>query len=425
MTEWKPVPVVIENDPYRQNTTNYTAGDASSAAYVPTGTAYSRSTKTVKTYGAGEQYTPDPALANYDTAARAQELKPDYGLNYTPDAAGQAYTEAMTKIGRDLGDKPTYDGKYDAEMDAAYRAIANRDPFRWNAQDDEFYRDYEQRYTDLGRKAMKDTIGQAAMLTGGYSNSYGQYVGQAAYNDWMDALMDKSVELEERAYQRWRDAGTEMYNQFSLLSSLRDNDYGMYRDSVSDYNYNLALLQAYEAENYSRAQYANQLNMEAEQQGYARARDELSDLRYNDELAYERWRNSIEDTRYEEELAYARQRDAIADQQWQAEMDYKYANMNSGGSGGRSGGGSGSGSYGASNAYNDWLTTPTVIGYDGYTGQAIYGTPEDQYDQGYGYQQSLIDQYVTTAPKTTTTAAASTTKKKDEDIKVRGGRIMA
>lgn len=304
-------------------------------------------------------YQPSADVLGYDSAGRAKALTPDYTLNYLQGPAGQAYEAAMNVIANDIGQKPTYDGKYDTMLEDSYNNIVNREPFKWDANTDDFYKAYEQRYTDLGQKAMKDTMGQAANLTGGYGNSYAQYVGNAAYNDWMDALMEKSVQLEQRAYDRYMDAGNQLVQQFGLLSNLRDNDYGRYRDDVSDYNYNLALLQAYEAENYARAQYNNNLRIQAEQTGYDRARDELSDIRYNDQLGYDRWRDQVSDERYNtewdyqvqkdaQEFAYQQARDAAADAQWQQEMDLKRYSLNnsgssSSGSSGRSSGGSSSG----------------------------------------------------------------------------------
>ena len=312
----------------------------------------------------------------YSNVGTPESNAPDYSLQYLQGPAGEAYNAAMKQIAADLGERPTYNNKYDLQLEQAYQNIVGRDPFSWSADQDPFYQDYARRYTQLGQQAMKDTMGQAAALTGGYGNTYAQFAGQGAYNQYMQALADKQIELENRAYQRYQDAGDELYKQYTMLGDLRDTEYGRYRDAVSDYNYNLALMQAQEAEDYQRAVYNNQLRIEAEQTGYGRYRDALndaryqdelgysryrdrvSDARYADELAYSRYRDELSDYRYEDETAYQRGRDAISDDRWQQEFNLKLANASgsgSSGSGGRSGGSSSSGT--TYSGAPDWFTS--------------------------------------------------------------------
>lgn len=331
----------------------------------------------------------------YANVGDAASYAPDYSFNYQQTPVGQAYNRAMEKIGNELGDRPAYDNKYDKQLEDAYLGIVNRNPFSWSEETDPFWKKYKQRYTELGQQAMKDTMGQAAALTGGYGNTYAQFAGQGAYNRYMDALADKSIELEERAYQRYQDAGDELYRQYTLLGDLRDNAYGQYRDAVSDYNYNLALLQAQEAEDYARAQYLNNLRIQAEQEGYGRYRDALNDARYEDELGYSRWRDEVSDQRYADETAYARARDEVTDSKWwneynldqakldtsnsqwwneyalkqrQVDLDERELALKYAGAGGSGGGGGGGGSGGSSSESNNENNSgSTVTRYDAWS----------------------------------------------------------
>lgn len=358
-----------------------TEGQTVLGSGLPEGDSYRRSTSYSRTGGGsytstGEKPAPYDGSGYYSNVGTPESNAPDYTLNYLQGPAGEAYNAAMQQIAADLGNRPTYDNKYDLQLQEAYQNIVGRDPFFWNADQDPFYQDYARRYTQLGQQAMKDTMGQAAALTGGYGNTYAQFAGQGAYNQYMAALADKEIQLEERAYQRYQDAGDELYKQYSMLGDLRDTEYGRYRDAVSDYNYNLALLQAQEAEDYARAQYNNNLRIESEQTGYSRYRDALddaryqdelgysryrdllSDYRYEDELGYSRWRDSLSDERYEDELAYQRSRDAVSDDRWQQEFNLKLANASGSGSSGGSGRSSGGGGV-TSTAYSgapDWFT---------------------------------------------------------------------
>ena len=328
---------------------------ASGAANAGTNAAGSyKLTRTVQNSADAPYQSP---VTQADKIAATNAQAPDYSLNYQPTEVGQAYTAAMQKISQDLKTgKPAYENKWDAELENSYKAIVNRPAFDYNPDSDPFYKQYEQRYTDLGQRAMRDTIAQAAALTGGYGNTYGQYAGQESYNAYMAALADKALELEDRAYQRYQDEGNRLYQNFQMAGAMSDTAYGRWRDQVSDYNQALALAQAYEAENYQRAVQEHEYDILAEQTGYSRGRDALSDLRYEDELAYSRWRDMISDDRYEEEFAYQKERDAVADDQWAQEFGFKVDQANakaagsSGSSGGGGGGGSSSGGYSAETA---------------------------------------------------------------------------
>ena len=83
--------------------------------------------------------------------------------------------------------------------------------------------------------AMMDTMGQAAALTGGYGSSYSQMVGQQAYQGYLQQLNDKVPELYQLALDQYNREGQELYNQYGLYADRENQDYGRYRDSVSDY----------------------------------------------------------------------------------------------------------------------------------------------------------------------------------------------
>lgn len=83
-------------------------------------------------------------------------------------------------------------------------SIVNRG-FSYDLNDDAMYQQYRDRYIDQAGLAMKDTMGQAAALTGGYGSSYGQAAGQQAYDRTMQGLNDIVPQLEQQAYDRWQD----------------------------------------------------------------------------------------------------------------------------------------------------------------------------------------------------------------------------
>ena len=163
-----------------------------------------------------------------------------------------------------LGLKPAdYVSKWQPQIDSTVSDILNRKDFQYDVNADALYQQYKDRYVNLGQKAMMDTMGQAATLTGGYGNSYAQMAGQQAYQGYLQGLTDKIPELYQIALDRYNQQGQDLYSRYGLLSSQeqdafskwqtnmnqwlserdylagrfdteRGYDYGQYRDAVAD-----------------------------------------------------------------------------------------------------------------------------------------------------------------------------------------------
>ncbi len=152
---------------------------------------------------------------------------------YTPSGSVQAAQAYLEQI---KSSKPgAYQSRWDDELTSLYDQIRNRKKFSYDMGTDPLYLQYRDQYQRQGRLAMQDTMGQAAALTGGYGSTYGEQVGQQAYNAYLQKLNDIVPQLQQQAYQRYQDEGTDLYNQFSLVKSRDDTDYGRYRDTVNDW----------------------------------------------------------------------------------------------------------------------------------------------------------------------------------------------
>lgn len=116
--------------------------------------------------------------------------------------------------------KRLYGGSYDDEIRDTYQQIMSQPKFNYDLDGDALYQQYKDRYTQNAKLGMKDTMGQAAALTGGYGNSYAQGVGQQRYDETMRGLTDMIPQLEERAYQRWRGQGDALRDRYSMLNSM-------------------------------------------------------------------------------------------------------------------------------------------------------------------------------------------------------------
>jgi hypothetical protein len=239
-----------------------------------------------------------------------------------------------------------YRSPWQSQLDDTMNRIMNREKFSYDLNGDALWKQYKDQYTTGGKMAMMDTMGQAQAMTGGYGNSYAQSVGQQAYQAQLQNLNDVVPELYQMALNQYNQEGQDMYQQYSMLGAQEEQDYGRYRDSVSDYYTELSrLMDQYNAErDYDYGKYTDDRNFEYGQ--------------YSDDRAYE----------------YQEGRDQIADDQWQAEFDEAVRQYNH--AHGISTGGSSSGDTGSSNtddtgnnSNGSWTTRDTQqmlkdLGYD-------------------------------------------------------------
>ena len=148
----------------------------------------------------------------------------------------QAVKDAENKLKQWENTKPDeYKGKYDAQIESLVNEILSREDFSYDMQSDPLYQQYRQLYAENGQTAMRDTVGQAAALTGGYTNSYAVTAGNQAYAEYLDQLNDIALELRDRAYEMYSDEGDRLIEDVTLLRGLDGDDYDKYLDTLEQY----------------------------------------------------------------------------------------------------------------------------------------------------------------------------------------------
>ena len=153
---------------------------------------------------------------------------------------------------------PTYAGTFENQLSDIYNKIQNREKFSYDVNADPLYQNYKDKYVQQGKLAMRDTMGKAASLTGGYGSTYGQQVGQQTYDAYLQNLSDAIPELYGLAYDKYQDEGNELKSQYALVGDQRDTEYNKYRDALSDWNYNQQVARQMEADEYNRQTTAKQ-----------------------------------------------------------------------------------------------------------------------------------------------------------------------
>lgn len=240
-----------------------------------------------------------------------------------------AVSQAEALLNQQLSQKPReYQSTWQGQLNDTINKILNREQFSYDMNSDALYQQYADQYMRQGNLAMMDTMGRAAAMTGGYGNSYAQSVGQQTYQGYLQQLNEVMPELYQLALNQYNQQGQDLYNQLSVLGAQEDQDYGRYRDQVSDFY--TQLQQMYDQYNterdYDYSKYTDERNF-----GY--------DQHLND-------RN----------FQYQQERDQVEDERWQKEYDFalrqytdsQSSSGNTGNSSGGNGSGNGSGAGGGS-----------------------------------------------------------------------------
>lgn len=225
------------------------------------------------------------SAASASAAAPVRAELPQFAAPAEDEAARLRYEGVLAALEQKRGEAPTYESRYDEQIQALYDQITGRAPFRYDSATDPLYQQYAQRYTEQGADAMRDTMGRAAALTGGYGSSYAQGVGQQQYDAYLRRLADVLPQTYGMALNAYEAEGDDLTRRYELTAAREKSEYERYLDSLGQYNRELAL-----------------------------ARSDLSDareeLRYGDETAYRRAVDDYNRRMAEDKLDYSREQDA-------------------------------------------------------------------------------------------------------------------
>lgn len=157
---------------------------------------------------------------------------------------------------------PKQGSPYTDLMESAVSGVLERDPFSYNAASDPSYQAYSEKYRNLGRNAMQNTLGSAAAMTGGLPSSYAMTAAQQANDTYNAQMSDVIPTLEQAAYQKYVNEISQSRNDVSMLAGLDEAWYGR------------------ELSKYDRDHTAD--------------REIVSDKRYEDETKYSREQDALE-----------------------------------------------------------------------------------------------------------------------------------
>ena len=121
---------------------------------------------------------------------------------------------------------------YDSDVKSTYEQLKNREQFKYSPSADPAYKAYRDNYQREGRLAMKNSVAEAADLTGGYGNTYAQRLGQQQYGAYLEKLNNVMPELYSDAWQRYQSEGQALNDRLSAATGLANMEYGRAQDQL-------------------------------------------------------------------------------------------------------------------------------------------------------------------------------------------------
>ena len=194
---------------------------------------------------------------------------------------------------------PDFTSSYDSQIRRLYDEIVNRPAFRYDPTADPLYRSYRSQMVSEGERAMRDTMGQASALTGGYASSYAQGVGQQEYELYLQRLGQVMPQLYKAAWERYSAEGDELKGLFNTTMSLAQDEIGRAKDRYDE----AARL---EQQAYQREQDKLERELDLDRMEYQREQDKLDRELKLDQMEYQRQQAGYANALAQEKLNYQR-----------------------------------------------------------------------------------------------------------------------
>lgn len=194
----------------------------------------------------------------------------------------QTYLQAMQYTQGLLDKLSSGRTSYSDKLDDIMAQISGRDKFSYDFNSDPMFLSALQSSMNQGRLAMQDTMGQASALTGGYGSSYGQAVGNQAYNAEIQKAYDNLPEFYGMALDAYNNETQGLLNQLDMYGTADANEYDRLANAYASNAQAAAQLYDQEYNNFWQTQNFNEdsrrWNAEFD---YGKQRDNAAD-----ELAY-------------------------------------------------------------------------------------------------------------------------------------------
>lgn len=197
---------------------NVTAGTGAGNSPSPSGGKVSITGKQTLTGNSEEDFRKSQSTQDYYDRLHAAE-----GKRPGPYEESDRVNDYMDRLDELEGNKPgKFESKYEDKINSLVDQILNGEKFEYTSEDlanDSLYQLYRENFMRQGNQAMRDTMGAAAGLTGGYGSTYAAAAGQQAFDNKLAGLNDMALEFADRAYAKYLDEIKNKYNQMDITGT--------------------------------------------------------------------------------------------------------------------------------------------------------------------------------------------------------------
>lgn len=201
------------------------------------------------------------------------------------------YSELLAQLGNYKA--PTYEDRWDDVKQKLANAALNMNYDDWLGSTQ--YEQLAKRYGMYGDQAMRDTLGQMASRTGGLASSYAQTAAQQSYNDYM-------AQLEQAAYDMYRNEQSDALEKAQAAFGYSDNDYQRYLDDLAQYNTDRGFGFDVISKAIDQSNYANEWAYRQQQAALERA-DALRNQEYQRAMDERNWQYQMSQDEYKRDAA--------------------------------------------------------------------------------------------------------------------------
>lgn len=284
---------------------------------------------------AANQYVSD---ATKQAQAQALAKANNPYKQFTPTANTQTAYKQWQDI---LAQRPEdYASQYKGTIDNLLDQIVNRKEFSYDFNADPLYQNYKNQYMQAGKQAMKDTIGQAAALTGGYGNTYAENAGAQTYQNYLKQLNDRIPELQKLAMEKDQMDQQNLLSKYNAVGSQEDREFGQWNAKMgiwqSDRSYGLDAYKTLWDQDFRENEFNYRTANDDRDYAYKNFRDSQAqdnkayDNAYTAALdayksEYQAQRDAVSDDMWKQNFDYQKERDKIADDHWAKEFALKQA----------------------------------------------------------------------------------------------------
>lgn len=178
----------------------------------------------------------------YATQLSPNSFSYESAPSYTPDSQYESAIRDQYNQMTNYGDynygqsAPTWESRYDETKQQIMQDILNRKEFEYNPENDKLTQNYQKMYAREGQRAQANALAEAAAMSGGLPSTYAQTAAGQAGDNYNAQMMDKMLELEQLAYNKYLNEHNMKLNDLDVVQGQEDSDYGKYLTNLQQFN---------------------------------------------------------------------------------------------------------------------------------------------------------------------------------------------